>query len=690
MASIPQVPPENSKSLVQRTSYAKLPQILEVPNLVRVQVDPFRWFQEEGLKLLLEEVSPIRDFTGNRLEVSFGGYEFRDPPHSEQECRQRDLTFSAPLYVKTRLVVKATGEIKEQDLFFGDLPLMTTNGTFITGGAERVVVSQLLRSPGVYFLADEDPSSGRKLCKAKLIPSHGAWLEFDTSNADVISVKINGKRKVPCTTLLRAIGFGSDEQLLAQFSKYDTSPEREFIRSTIERDPQVKDEHEALLSIYRRFGPGDPANLTNARRLIDNMFFNPLHYDLGYVGRYKLNKRLGLSLPENTRTLTKDDIVAIIGHIIMVNNGEDNPDDIDHLGNRRIRTVGELIQNQFRIGLMRLERVARERMSTVPAEVATPSALINIRPVMASIREFFGSSQLSQFMDQTNPLAELTHKRRLSAMGPKGLSRERAGFEVRDVHFSHYGRICPIETPEGPNIGLIGSLATYSRVNRYGFIETPYRRVVSEEGSGFEKLKGKTVREAVVGSTGKTTIKVGETITSGHIKMLAKLSPITVKVVPFVSDEVVYLPADEEDKYTIAQANARLDEESQFVDERVEARFQSRYLRVTPDNIDFMDVSPKQIFSVATSLIPFLEHDDANRALMGANMQRQAVPLLAPKAPLVATGMEGEAARYSGQIMYAHRAGIISSVTGNRIVIETEDGEQDVYPLMKFVRTNQG
>jgi len=687
-------------SPVPRKSYAKLPQILAVPNLIKVQLDSFRWFQEEGLRQLLEEISPIKDFTGNRLEITITGYEFREPRHSEQECCQRDLTYSAPLYVKTRLLVKGTGEIKEQELFFGDIPLMTTRGTFITGGAERVVVSQLLRSPGIYLITDEDPASGRKLCRAKLIPSHGAWLEFETSHPDVISVKINGKRKVPCSTLLRAIGYSSDEQLLSLFSEEDTSPEHQFVRSTIEREPSVRNQSEALISIYRKLRPGDPPNIENARKLIDNMFFNSLHYDLGYVGRYKLNKRLGLEdkVKEDQRTLTSEDIVEIIRHIIMVNNDSDTADDIDHLGNRRVRTVGELVQNQFRIGLLRLERVARERMSTVPTESAIPSALINIRPVVAAIREFFGSSQLSQFMDQTNPLAELTHKRRLSAMGPRGLSRERAGFEVRDVHFSHYGRICPIETPEGPNIGLIGSLATYSRINRYGFIETPYRRVISEVSSDYEGLIGKTIRMAVLDDEGKTIVKAGTTTTPKHVSRLSKLSPRMVKVVPFVSDEAVYLSADEEDKYTIAQANARLDANNQFVDEKVEARLSGRYLREVPDKIDFMDVSPKQIFSVATSLIPFLEHDDANRALMGSNMQRQAVPLLSPKAPLVATGMEAEAAKHSGQVLFAQNAGVVTSVTGlhedgqnkTKIVVTMDNDNTDTYELMKFVRTNQG
>jgi len=670
-----------------RKNYARLPEIISVPNLIQVQLDSFRWFQQDGLKQLLEEISPITDFTGNRQEISFISYEFREPRYSVQECMQRDLSYSAPLYIKTRLLIKATGEIKEQDIFFGDLPMMTTNGTFITGGAERVVVSQLLRSPGVYFIGEED-ANGQQMCHAKLVPDHGAWLEFESSGQDGISVKINGKRKVPATTLLRAIGYGSDEALMDLFAKEDSSEDHQFISSTIEREPAVRDEAEALLSIYRKLRPGNPPNIENARKLVEGMFFDPMHYDLGLVGRYKLNKRLSIQVPEDQRALTREDIVEIIRRMIMINNGVDHPDDIDHLGNRRVRTVGELIQNQFRIGLVRLERVAKERMSTIPAEAATPSALVNIRPVVAAIREFFGSSQLSQFMDQTNPLAELTHKRRLSAMGPRGLSRDRAGFEVRDVHFSHYGRICPIETPEGPNIGLIGSLATYSRINKYGFIETPYRRIISEVTEDFERIEGRKTTEDVT-EKGKVVIKAGETITAAVIKKLGK-SKVTIKVTPFVSDEVVYLPADEEDKHTIAQANARLDESRQFIDERVEARIGGRYVWESPESIHFMDVSAKQIFSVAASLVPFLEHDDANRALMGSNMQRQAVPLLSPEAPLVATGMEAEAAIHSGQVLFSRNAGKVTSATSSQIEITGEKGVKDVYPLMKFVRTNQG
>ncbi len=685
--------PDVKKSPVPRKSYARLPQVLDVPNLIEVQLESFRWFQEEGIKQLLEEISPIEDFTGNRLELSFIGYEFREPRYTEQECFQRDQTYSAPLYVKARLLVKGTGEIKEPfDLFFGDIPIMTARGTFITSGTERVIVSQLLRSPGVYFTAEEDIASGRRLCSANLIPSRGAWLEFETSSRDIISVKIDGKRKIPVTTLLRAIGYGSDEELASLFSREDSSQEHHFVQSTMERDPLVRDEASALIDIYRKVRPGDPPNIENARKLINNLFFNHQHYDLGIVGRYKLNRRLGLKgkVDENQRALTRDDVLEIVRHIIMVNNDDDSPDDIDHLGNRRVRTVGELIQNQFRIGLVRLERVARERMSIIATDVVTPGALVNIRPVVSAIREFFGGSQLSQFMDQTNPLAELTHKRRLSAMGPGGLSRERAGFDVRDVHYSHYGRICPIETPEGPNIGLIGSLATYGRVNRYGFIETAYRRVINQMENTDKGLIGRKLGEDVLDSKGGTIAKAGAIVTPQLAGKLARFRAKTIKIEPFVSGEVVYLPADEEDKYIIAQANVRLDESGQFADDKVEARLGDRYLLAAPDKVDFMDVSPKQIFSVAAALIPFLEHNDANRALMGANMQRQAVPLLRPESPLVATGMEKEAAKYSGQVLFAKNSGVVASVTSQQVVIKADSGQEDVYPLMKFVRTNQG
>jgi len=681
---------EKSRLPFSRKSYARLPQILEVPNLIQVQLNSFRWFQEEGLKQLLEDMSPIKDFTGNRLELSFVGYEFREPRHSELECRQRDLTYSAPIYVRARLLIKETGEIKEQDLFFGDMPLMTAKGTFITSGAERVVVSQLLRSPGVYFTIKEDATSGRDLCYTKLIPTRGAWLEFETSNRDVISAKIDGKRRIPVTSLLRAIGYSSDEEIVNLFVEVDNVVEHPYIRTTLEREPSIKDESDALIDIYRKLRPGDPPNVENAKKLINGLFFDEQRYDLGNVGRYKLNERLGLNISESMHALTKDDIVEIVKRIIRINNGIENGDDIDHLGNRRIRTVGELVQNQFHIGLLRLERVIRERMSIIPTESVTASALVNIRPVAAAIREFFGGSQLSQFMDQTNPLAEVTHKRRLSAMGPGGLSRERAGFDVRDVHYSHYGRICPIETPEGPNIGLIGSLATYSIVNKYGFIETPYRKVLSEISNTDEKLIGRKTRESVKDEDGKILVKAKVVISKQAFNKLSILSNRMIKVIPYVSEEVIYLSADKEDVYTIAQANAHLDVNNQFMEERVEARLTDTYVRALPEEVHLMDVSPKQIVSVATSLIPFLEHDDANRALMGSNMQRQAVPLLRSEAPLVATGMEAEAARHTGQVLFAQNAGVVTSVTSQQIVVMRDDEGQDVYSLLKFVRTNQG
>jgi len=690
MVLVSPTPTERKMTPVSRKSYAKLPQILDIPNLIEVQLESFRRFQEKRLKQLLEAISPIKDFTGNRLELSFKDYEFRGPYPTEQDCRQRDLTYSARLYVRTQLLVKETGEIKEQNLFFGNIPLMTAKGTFIISGAERVVVSQLLRSPGVFFTIEEDALSGRQLCHAKLIPTRGAWLEFETSNRDVISAKIDGKRKIPISTLLRAIGYSSDEQLLSLFPKEDSSSEHQYIRSTMEREPLVRDETSALIDIYKKLRPGDPLNIENAKKLINNLFFNSQRYDLGEVGRYKLNKRLGLKVTESRGTLTTEDIIEIVRHIIMVNNGNDSPDDIDHLGNRRVRTVGELMQNQFRIGLLRMERVTKERMSIIDTEAVTPSALVNIHPIVAAIREFFSSSQLSQFMDQTNPLAELTHKRRLSAMGPGGLSRERAGFDVRDVHFSHYGRICPIETPEGPNIGLIGSLATYSIINDYGFIETPYRKVIAEVSNTYDKLQGKTTRQAVLDDNDNTIVEAGAIITPELATKLCHLSPRTIKVIPFVSDEVIYLTADKEDEYTIAQANARLDENNQFTEEKIEARLGDRYLLESPDKIQLMDVSPKQIFSVSTSLIPFLEHNDANRALMGSNMQRQAVPLLRPEAPLVATGMEMEAAKRSGQVLFTQNSGTVTSVTSSQIVVAEDNGDGKTYQLMKFTRTNQG
>ena len=670
-------------------SFAKLPKTFEIPDLIQVQRNSFRWFQEEGLKELFEEISPIQDYTNTRLELHVVDYEFREPQHSILECLERGLTYSSPIHVTAQLVVKETGEIKQQELFFGDFPLMTNNGTFIISGVERVVVNQLTRFPGVYFTLDRDPSSGRELGCAKLVAEHGAWLDFDTSNRDVISVKVSGKRKIPITTLLRAIGFDSDETLLSLLQDADDSREHAFIRSTIERDPLIKSKADALFDIYRKLSSGEAPSLSSAQALLNNFLFNPRRYSLGKVGRYKLNKKLGLDIPGDHTGLTPEDLVQIVRRIISVNIGREAPDDIDHLGNRRAQAVGFLIQKQFRIGLLRLERAIKERMSILGPEVATPSALINIRPVAAAIREFFGRSQLSQFMDQTNPLAEITHKRRLSAMGPGGLSRKQAGFEVRDVHHSHYGRICPIETPEGPNIGLIGSLATYASVNEYGFIETPYLRIIQDVPNIMEKLMGRTIWEDI-DSEGKVVAKAGTLITKQLAQKLAALPDRNIKVTPFVSSQIVYLTADEEGQYAIAQANAPLNERDEFAYDRVEVKKGGRYFKESIDRVDFIDVSPKQLFSVAAGLIPFLEHDDANRALMGCNMQRQAVPLLRPKCPSVATGMESEVAKYSGQVMFAPDDGVVTSATSSAIVIKNERGEEQVFNLTKFARTNQG
>ena len=672
-------------------NYARLPDVLPLPRLIEVQLEAFEWFKTEGLKELFQEISPIQSFNKN-LELHFDSFRFDEPKYSEKECRERDMTLAAPLWVKVRLVNKDTGEVQEQEVFFGDFPLMTDNGTFIINGAERVVVSQLIRSPGAYFTLEKEPSTGRDLCFAKLIPNRGAWLEFETSKKDVISVKVDRKRKLPVTVLLRAVGFGSDEELLTLFSAVDTVPAHSYIQATIDRDT-TKTREAALLEFYKKLRPGDPPTEENARNFLDALFFNPRRYDLGRVGRYKLNKRLGLDTPLSVQVLTKEDLVKVVERIILVNNGAEPPDDIDHLGNRRIKTVGELIQNQLRIGLLRMERVVRERMSIRDPEQMSPVSLVNIRPVVAAIREFFGGSQLSQFMDQTNPLAELTHKRRLSALGPGGLRRERAGFDVRDVHHSHYGRICPIETPEGPNIGLIGSLATYARINEFGFIETPYRKVIRQVPRTVEGLVNHTLREKIVDpETGEVVAQAGTFITADLAERIAAL-PLEgkdmVDVVPAVTNEIVYLSADEEDQHTIAQANAQLDEYGQFVESRVSVRRHQQFLMDSALRVEYMDVSPKQIVSVSAALIPFLEHDDANRALMGSNMQRQAVPLIAPEAPIVGTGIEAQAAWDSGQVVLAQQAGEVVSVTGRQIVVAGDDGQLTVYPLRRFARSNQ-
>lgn len=724
-----------------RMSFSKIKEVIDMPNLIEVQLNSYQWFLDEGLREVFEDVNPITDYTGN-LVLEFVDYklDYDNIKYTVEECKERDATYAAPLKVKVRLVNKETGEVKDQEVFMGDFPLMTEQGTFIINGAERVIVSQLVRSPGAYY-AETIDKSGKRLYSSTIIPNRGAWIEYETDSNDIIYVRIDKTRKLPLTVFIRALGLGLDNEIIQFFG------EDEHLRATIEKD-STKTTEEGLIEIYKRLRPGEPPTVESATTLIEGLFFDPKRYDLSRVGRYKFNKKLALALrlagqiaadtiahPETGEILVeegqkisretawaiqnsginvvdvlvegkrvrvignnfvdihslnlpydlsdlnirefvhyptlkaildeyqdeedvkdairqnihqlipkhiiKDDIFASISYCLNLSFGIGYVDDIDHLGNRRLRAVGELLQNQFRIGLSRMERVIKERMTIQDLDVVTPQQLINIRPVAAAIKEFFGSSQLSQFMDQTNPLSELTHKRRLSALGPGGLSRERAGFEVRDVHHSHYGRMCPIETPEGPNIGLINSLATYARVNEYGFIQTPYRIVDKQNG--------------------------------------------------LVTDKVVYLTADEEDQYIIAQANEPLDENGRFIDKRVTARAKKEIVVVSPNQVDLMDVSPKQIVSVATAMIPFLENDDANRALMGSNMQRQAVPLIKTEAPIVGTGIEYKAAKDSGVIPLAKADGVVVRVTGDTVQIKRdEDGKIDTYKLIKFKRSNQG
>ena len=632
-----------------RRSFAKIPDVMDVPNLIAIQTESFKQFVDQGLATAFADISPIES-NNKDMCVEFGRHEFGEPKYSVDECKARDVSYQAPLFAEIRFINRETGEIKEQDVFMGDFPLMTPRGTFIINGTERVVVSQLVRSPGVYFSSERDKTSDKTIYNAKIIPSRGAWLEFETDKRDVLSVRIDRKRKQPATLLLRALGIAETREEIIELLG-----DSEMVIRTLDRDPATTKE-ESLIELYRRFRPGEPPTIDSARTLLDGLFFNPQRYGLAKVGRYKINKKLGFDPENDNPTLTQEDIIETMRYIVALHDGEEgyHTDDIDHFGNRRIRTVGELIQNQFRIGLSRMERVVRERMSKQEPDDITPQSLVNIRPIVAAIKEFFGSSQLSQFMDQTNPAAGITHKRRLSALGLGGLSRERAGFEVRDVHTSHYGRMCPIETPEGPNIGLIGSLATYARINPYGFIETPYRRVVD----------------------GKVT------------------------------DDIDYLTADEEENYTIAQANELFNLETRefgHTDEDGVFHKSARVLcrtrdangvfgepdEVDPMNVQYMDVSPRQMTSVATSLIPFLEHDDANRALMGSNMQRQAVPLLRPNAPLVGTGIEHRIAVDSGEILVTQNAGVVDYVDGQTIIVEREDGEYDEYLVPKFQRSNQ-
>ncbi|MBS4175719.1 DNA-directed RNA polymerase subunit beta [Bacillus sp. FJAT-49736] len=708
----------------KRRSFARISEVLELPNLIEIQTASYKWFLDEGLREMFQDISPIEDFAGN-LSLEFIDYSLGDPKYSVDESKERDVTYSASLRVKVRLVNKETGEVKDQDVFMGDFPLMTETGTFIINGAERVIVSQLVRSPSVYFSGKMD-KNGKQGFTATVIPNRGAWLEYETDAKDVVYVRIDRTRKLPVTVLLRSLGFGSDQEII------DLLGDNEYLRNTLEKD-NTESTEKALLEIYERLRPGEPPTVENAKSLLVSRFFDPKRYDLANVGRYKINKKLHLknrlfgqklaqtladpetgeiiaeegtlldrrtldkilpnlengtgfkaysqvggvveedivlqsikiyapiddgekvinvignaNVEEAVKNITPADIIASISYFFNLLHGVGDTDDIDHLGNRRLRSVGELLQNQFRIGLSRMERVVRERMSIQDINTITPQQLINIRPVIAAIKEFFGSSQLSQFMDQTNPLAELTHKRRLSALGPGGLTRERAGMEVRDVHYSHYGRMCPIETPEGPNIGLINSLSTFAKVNRFGFIETPYRRVDPE--------------------TGKLT------------------------------DHIDYLTADEEDNYVVAQANARVSDDGSFIDEEVISRFRGENTAVKRDRVDYMDVSPKQVVSAATACIPFLENDDSNRALMGANMQRQAVPLMQPEAPIVGTGMEYVSAKDSGAAVICKHDGIVEHVEARSIWVrrvkeidgQEVKGDLDKYKLQKFIRSNQG
>ena len=700
-----------------RKNYARIPVKLGLPNLIDIQLDSFERLKKEGLGDLFHEVSPIESYNkGMKLffpsrspEAKQWGlkYWFGEPKHSMEECVERDLTYASPLYVSVLLAGPDVPEPIKQDIFLGDFPEMTDKGTFIINGTERVVVSQLIRSPGVYFEAPSDRSTGRPLAMAKLIPDRGAWMEFETRKSDYIILKFNRKRTVPITVFLRALAAvgdgikdtplkqGTDEELLSIFQDVDNNPERMFIPSTLKQEPEwdranrMTIAEAALIEFFRKMRPGDPATLENAKQFLEEQLFDQRHYDLERVGRYKLNQKLDLNIPIPHRTVTKNDVIRLVRRMIQINNGVEPPDDIDHLGNRRVKTVGELIQNKLRIGLRRMERVIKERMSIRDQEQLSPVTLVNIRPVVAALREFFGSSQLSQFMDQTNPLAELRHKRTLSALGPGGLRRERAGFDVRDVHHSHYGRICPIETPEGPNIGLIGRLASFARVNEYGFIETPYRKVFKTLPGDDERLVGRTLREAVLDpKTEEKLAKSGEVIDARLAKRLAKIGN-EVPIVPFVSDQTDYLSADAEDKYIIAQANAPLTEVNEFVRERISCRYHSGFLFSTSEAVDYMDVAPHQVVGISAALIPFLEHDDANRALMGSNMQAQAVPLVRPEIPLVSTGMERAAALDSGQVVVAEENGEVISVTGSKIVIKERKGGVHNYQLRKYQRSNQ-
>lgn len=667
----------------ERKFFTKRHSALELPDLIENQITSYNWFIKEGLKELFEEISPIVGYTGKDYELHFLDYYLDEPKFEEQVAKDRKTTFEAPLRVQVRLINKKTGEIKDQEIFLGDFPLMTERGTFIVNGVERVIVSQLIRSAGVFFTAED--VRGNLFFGAKVIPNRGAWLEFETDQNGVIYVKIDRKRKVAATSLLRAFGYGTDEELLDLFKDVDTDEKISYIKKTLRKDA-AKSEEEGLKEVYRRIRPGDLATADNARSMIEAMFFQFDRYDFGRVGRFMMNRRLNIDVPntKENRVLRREDLIQILKQIITLNITQGVPDDIDHLGNRRIRSVGELIQNKFRIGLARMQRIVVDRMSTLDMDSVAPSQLVNARPVIAAVKEFFTNSQLSQFMDQTNPLAELEHKRRLSAMGPGGLSRERAGFDVRDVHRSHYGRICPIATPEGPNIGLVGHLASYAKINDYGFIEAPYRPVIKEVPNKASETTGKIAFEDVA-----NIVKGGERITEADAKKLEKLADLKmIPVKPYVSKEIIYLNAFEEGETIQTPATTPIDEEGYFLEETIPARIQGEPGLIAASRVDYVDVAPNEIVSISTSLIPFLEHNDANRALMGSNMQRQAVSTLVPHAPVVGTGVEDRAARDSGQVVVSKHDGKVVELDAAHIVIKDKKGNLHNYPLRVFDRSN--
>ncbi|MEK7154459.1 MAG: DNA-directed RNA polymerase subunit beta, partial [Patescibacteria group bacterium] len=613
------------------------PDKIEAPNLVQVQLDSYQWFLDVGLKELLNDISPIEDWTGKEVELRFLDFRLEEPKYNERTAREKNITYEVPLRVKISLTNKKTGRTQEQEIYLADFPLITPRGTFVINGVERVVISQLIRSPGAFFSLSRS-SRYKRLFSAKIIPSRGAWLEFETESSGVISVRIDRKRKIPATSILRAFGIGKDEDIKKLFADVDTNPEMQYIVSTIVADA-ASSEEEGLIEMYKRIRPGDPATVDNARQMINNMFFNFSRYDLSRVGRHRTNQRFQRNYPldEKNRALKVEDIIDVLKEIIRLNNNpEAQPDNIDHLGNRRVKTLGELLQDKLRLSFARMERIVKDRMSTSDLEIVTPAQLINSRPFVAAVKEFFSSGQLSQFMDQVNPLAELEHKRRLSALGPGGLTRERASFEVRDVHPSHYGRICPIQTPEGPNIGLVGHLSLYAKVSPLGFILSPYRKVINGR----------------------------------------------------ITDEIDYLDATEEERYVIAHAGVKLDEKGGFTETKIPSRVHGEFGLARPDEINYVDVSPKQPFSVATSLIPFLENDDANRALMGSNMQRQAVPIISPEAPIIGTGLEEKVARDSGMMVIAADPGTVKKVDSSQIIIEDAEGDEKKYDLLKFVKSN--